>query len=230
MTDPLAGTPWSAAATVEGFIQSPANQTLLRFAEAERRRGGVYALDIGCGAARNLVPLAQSGWRVFGVDLALPMIDAAARRIEAADVGWRARVALAPMNALPVADRSMDLVIAHGIWNLARSDAEFREAVREAARVARPGAALFVFTFSRHTLPDAVLPLAGESLVYTQFSGSPQCFLTDAQLMGELAAAGFMPDQGVPLTEHNLPRAGTMITGKVPVIYEAAFRFDGRIS
>src|SRR5262245_52568637 len=86
MTDPLAGTPWSAAATVEGFVQSPPNETLLRFASEELGRGAVRALDIGCGAARNLVPLAQTGWRMFGVDLALPMIEAAARRIDAAGV------------------------------------------------------------------------------------------------------------------------------------------------
>jgi len=229
MTDPLAGTPWSAAATVEGFVQSPPNETLLRFAAAERRRGAVRALDIGCGAARNLVPLAEHGWQVFGVDLAVPMIEAAARQIATAGMASRACVALAPMSALPVASDSIDLVVAHGIWNLAGSGAEFREGVREAARVARPGAALFVFTFSRHTLPETVLPIAGEAFVYTQFSGHPQCFLTDSQLIGELEAVGFRPDPAVPLTEHNLPRAGTMTVGRVPVIYEAAFRFNGRL-
>jgi ubiquinone/menaquinone biosynthesis C-methylase UbiE len=127
------------------------------------------------------------------------------------------------MDRLPVADRSFDVVIAHGIWNLARSGAEFRAGVREAARVCRPGAALFVFTFSRHTLPEDVPPVAGETFVYTQFSGSPQCFLTQAQLLSELEAAGFTPDPAVPLTEHNRPRPGQLSSGG-PVIYEGAFR------
>jgi ubiquinone/menaquinone biosynthesis C-methylase UbiE len=130
------------------------------------------------------------------------------------------------MEHLPLRSHSVDLVVAHGIWNLARSTAQFRTAVREAARVAKPGAGLFVFTFSRTTLPDRLEPVPGESFVFTEFSGEPQCFLTRDQLIEELAAAGFIPDTAVPLTEHNRPRPGTLRVGGPPVIYEAAFRFS----
>ena len=54
----------------------------------------------------------------------------------------RLDLALSPMEILPVPDRSFDVVVAHGIWNLARSGGEFRAAVQEAARAARPGANL----------------------------------------------------------------------------------------
>jgi SAM-dependent methyltransferase len=225
--DPLAGSTWSAPGTVAGFAQSPPNPTLVRFAGAELRRGGQWALDVGCGAARNTVPLAQLGWNVLAVDLARPMIEAAAARTETEGVSTRVRLALAPMHALPAVTGSMDLIVAHGIWNLARSGDEFRQAVREASRVARPGAALFVFTFSRRTLPRGAQPVAGETFVYTQFSGEPQCFLTEPQLIAELGAAGFIADAAVPLTEHNVPRPGAISTGTVPVIYEIAFRATG---
>jgi ubiquinone/menaquinone biosynthesis C-methylase UbiE len=153
------------------------------------------------------------------------MLDAAAVRVETAELRGSARLALAPMHELPVADRSVDLIVAHGIWNLARSGEEFRRGVREAARVARLQAALFVFTFSRRTLTAAARPVPGETFVFTEFSGQPQCFLTADQLIGEMAAAGFLPDPAVPLTEHNVPRPGAIPTGKVPVIFEAAFRY-----
>ena len=133
-------------------------------------------------------------------------------------------VVLAPMDALPVADSSADLIIAHGIWNLAASSSEMRRGVREAARVARPGAALFVFTFSRNTLPPDAEPVAAESFVFTQFSGRPQCFLTEGQLLDEMSAAGFEPDPAVPLTEYNRPVSGALLGVGAPVIYEAAFR------
>ena len=124
-------------------------------------------------------------------------------------------------------------MIAHGIWNLARSAAELRRAVREAARVAAPGAPLFVFTFSRHTFPAEITPVAGEPFVFTEFSGQPQCFLTAEQLVAELADAGFSPDPAVPLTEYNRPAPGSRpvaaapATPSRPVIYEAAFRLRG---
>ncbi len=223
--DPLAGSPWSSPATVAGFSQSPPNQVLMRFASQELAQLGRVgsAVDIGCGAARNAIPLAAMGWDVVGVDLSLPMLQAAGARTLPDGCPGRLTLCLAPMEQLPVPDHSADLVIAHGIWNLARSASQFRTAVREGARVARPGAALFVFTFSRHTLPDDAQPVPGEPFVFTQFSGQPQCFLTEDQLVDELAAVGFTPDPAVPITEYNRPTPLTVPRGG-PVIYEAAFR------
>jgi SAM-dependent methyltransferase len=226
--DPLAGSPWSAPSTVAGFAQSPPNDVLVGFAKEERRRpGALRALDLGCGAARNAVPLARLGWEVTGTDLSWPMLGAARRRAQREGVGDRVRLVLAPMDRIPAQDRSFDLVVAHGIWNLARSAAELRRALEEAARVARPGAGLFVFTFSRHTLPADTAPVPGEPFVFTEFSGAPQCFLTERQLVGELGAAGFVPEAAVPLTEYNRPRPGSLQKAAGPVIYEAAFRREG---
>lgn len=216
--------PWVRPDTVRGFVQSPPNHTLMRFAAAERARCGALprAVDIGCGAARNAVPLAEAGWHVWGLDDSWPMLEAAAGRLRSTSAGGL-HVLQGRMTHLPFPDRTFDLAIAHGVWNLATSDHAFRTAVHEAARVVRPGGALFVFTFSRHTLPADALPLAGESYVYDRFSGSPQIFLTADQLIAELAVAGFAADAAVPLTEHNR-QARRMLASGGPVIYEGAFR------
>jgi SAM-dependent methyltransferase len=219
--DPLQGSSWSTAGTVEAFARSAPNATLMRYAAPQPP--GARILDIGCGAGRNALPLAGLGLHVTGIDLSWPMLRAAAERHRREPSGHLDLV-LAPMERLPIRDRSMDLVIAHGIWNLARSAVEFRAATREAARVCKPRAMLFVFTFSRTTLPPEAQPVAGEPFVFTEFSGEPQCFLTADQLVDELADVGFEPDPSVLLTEHNRPRAGALRTGASPVIYEGAFR------
>lgn len=226
--DPLAGSPWSAPATVAGFVRSPPNPILMAFAEEELRRyPSGRALDIGCGAGRNAIPLAHLGWRVIGTDLSWPMLGAAATRARDDRSDDRLHLMLAPMERLPLRDRSVDLVIAHGIWNLARSAAQFRQALDEAGRVARPGAGLFVFTFSRHTLPAEARPVAGESFVFNQFSGEPQCFLTEDQLVAEMGRVGFRLDPSVPVREYNRTQPGALATGTAPVIYEAGFRYSG---
>jgi len=225
--DPLAGSSWSDPRTVDGFVHSAPNGSLVNIA-ARALQPAARLLDIGCGAGRNAIPLARLGWRVAGVDLSRAMLRAAAARPEGESPFGRVDLVLAPMEWLPFEARTFEFVVAHGIWNLARSGSQFRRAVREAARVARPGALLFVFTFSRHTLPDDIPPVAGESFVFTQFSGEPQCFLTEEQLVAELADAGFHADASHPLRELNR-RQGSLSTG-APVIYEGLFRRDDAFS
>jgi SAM-dependent methyltransferase len=223
--DPLSGTPWSEPRVVAGFTQTQPNAALLRLVEEERRRSaGLRVLDIGCGAGRNALPMARLGCEVLGLDLSWPMLEAARRLTRTEASPGTAHLALAPMDALPVRTGAFDLVVAHGIWNLAQSSAEFRRAVQEAARAARPGAPLFVFTFSRHTLPPEARPVSGERYVFTDFSGTPQLFLKREELVHEIGAAGFALDPAVPVQEHNRRGPGLLATPAVPVICEAVFR------
>jgi SAM-dependent methyltransferase len=217
-------TTWDAPETVEGFVRSPANHRLLAYAaQLTGRHGRLRVLDIGCGAGRNAVPLARAGFVVTGTDMSWPMLRAAAAR----DAACHLHLALAPMDALPIRTSSQNLIVAHGIWNLARSAAEFRRAVAEAARVAAPRARVFVFTFSRRTLPADEQPVRGETFVFTRFGNAPHVFLTRDQLIDELAAAGFVPDPALPVQELNVPPPGEVRLAGPPVIHEGGFQFTG---
>jgi SAM-dependent methyltransferase len=209
---------------VAGFTSGTPNLVLVEFARrrVDPARQG-RCLDIGCGAARNAMALAELGFRVVGTDLSAPMLEAARHRIRSAATRAPIDLVLAPMTPLPFRSGIFDLIVAHGIWNLARSGTEFRAAIAEAARVARPGAGLFLFTFSRHTLAPDAHPDAGESFVFSSWNGEPQCFLTEHGIITELARAGFAPERPGPLTEYNAPTPGRLATGGPPVIYEGTF-------
>jgi ubiquinone/menaquinone biosynthesis C-methylase UbiE len=220
---------WEEAGTVGSFSTAAANKVLLEFVRTEIARcPRLRILDVGCGAARNATPMAAKGGTVVGTDVSWPMLVAARRRVATEGVAGRVALVRATMDYLPLRDANVDLVVAHGIWNLARSAAEFRRAVAEAARVARPGAGLFLFTFSRTTLAPEDRPVQGEPFVFTQFAGEPQCFLTETQVKEELFRAGWEKDPPRPLTEYNRPEVGRAIAQRGPVIYEGTFRRRGR--
>ena len=123
---------WGDAGVVRGFSTAAANEILLAFVRTElARRPGLRVLDVGCGAARNAAPMAAHGATVVGTDMAWPMLEAAGRRSVSEGVSERVAFIRAPMDRLPLGDASVDLVVAHGIWNLARSGDEFRQAVAE---------------------------------------------------------------------------------------------------
>ncbi len=215
---------WDRPDVVGGFSRAAPNQQLLDYARRHRRPwSSTRVLDIGCGAGRNAVPLANTGFHVTGIDRSRPMLAAAASR----DAGRRMKIVEGRMDELPIGSGTIDLIVAHGVWNLARSDAEFRAAVAEAARVAAPGAALFVFTFSRSTIPAGAAPVQNQRFVFTQFSGAPQVFLTRNQLIDEMVSAGFTVDHDLSLRELNVPPAGVAQISGPPAIFEAAFRFQG---
>ena len=93
---------WSNPETVAGFAESPPNARLLQFA-SDRLRGRTAgrALDIGCGAGRNGVPLARLGWHVVGTDLSWPMLSAAAGRTRVERPPSRLDLILGSMDAIP---------------------------------------------------------------------------------------------------------------------------------
>lgn len=190
-----------------------------------RAGGAPRVLDVGCGAGRNAVPLAESGCTVVGTDLSEPMVEAARAKAAASPARDRLSFLVAAMAPLPLPDGAFDSVVAHGVWNLAHTDAQLRAAVAEAARVARRGASLFLFTFSRATLPPDAVPLPGQDYVYTQFNGDPCCFLTEAEVITELGRVGFVQRPGDRLTEYNRPKDGLRVRG--PVTMEGVFYLDG---
>ncbi|MFP4643638.1 MAG: class I SAM-dependent methyltransferase [Spirochaetales bacterium] len=211
---------WNSTQIVDSFRRKEPARGLMQFA-SQNLTAGSTVVDIGCGAGRHTVPLAMLGYTVTGVDTATAMLDAARDYAERERVSSRCSLLEGSMDNLPVAANAYDLVVSHGVWNLARSEEEFRRAVREAARVARGGAALYLTTFSRNTLPPHARPVSGTRYVFTDFNDEPQCFLTAEELCEELASCGFHRDDDSPPAELNRPawweRGTAAAAGNLPL-------------
>jgi demethylmenaquinone methyltransferase/2-methoxy-6-polyprenyl-1,4-benzoquinol methylase len=103
---------------------------------------GRRALDLACGTGDLALAVSARGATVLGLDLTQAMLRLAARKPGGRRVAW----VLADMSHLPVGSASVDLVtVSYGLRNVARLD----EALREIARVLRPGGRLLSLDFNR---------------------------------------------------------------------------------
>ena len=124
------------------------DQQLPTYEEAFRRvelRPGQSALDIGCGAGTFLRLVAERGARAFGLDASDALVELARRRVPSADVR------VGEMEALPYEDESFNLVTGFNSFFFAN---DFVAALREARRVAKPGAQVVIQVWGPHERND----------------------------------------------------------------------------
>ena len=106
---------------------------------------GQAVLDIGCGVGVFLGMVAERGARPFGLDASEALVMAARRRVPTAEV------LVGEMEALPYPDDTFDLVTGFNAFFFAN---DMVAALREARRVARPGAPVVIQVWGPHERND----------------------------------------------------------------------------
>jgi ubiquinone/menaquinone biosynthesis C-methylase UbiE len=161
------------------------------YEEAIRRVGiapGQRVLDVGCGSGVFLRLAADRGAEVHGLDASEALLEIARRRVPEADLR------LGEMQALPYADDLFDLVAGFNSFFFAD---EMVAALREAVRVAKPGAPVVIQVWGRpdrcdlDVMKHAVMPFLPPSEPKTR-RGSE---LWEPGVLEEIAAAaGLKPE------------------------------------
>ncbi|HEX5621598.1 MAG TPA: class I SAM-dependent methyltransferase [Solirubrobacteraceae bacterium] len=132
---------WSARAeawaTHWARLAEPARAALLAAADVGP---GTRLLDVGCGSGELCAAAAERGAVVAGIDAAEGMLAISRRRVPDGDLRVGA------IETLPWADASFDVVTAVNALQFAD---DFGDALREAARVARPGGVVAVCNWAR---------------------------------------------------------------------------------
>jgi len=95
------------------------------------------ALEVGVGTGRIALPLAAHVGRMYGVDLSAAMME----RLIAKEGGEKIHLAQADVTRLPFRNGAFDAIVAAHIYHLVPN---WRDGLREAARILKPGAPLLV--------------------------------------------------------------------------------------
>jgi SAM-dependent methyltransferase len=148
--DPLIPSPniwnWPEIYERENAAQDPDGVLWAALREAAPWAGG-DVLDVGCGDGFHLPSFAAEAASVTGLEPYPPLVERARRR-----VGDRARVLAGGADAIPLPDRSVDLVHARIAYFFGPG---CRPGLAEAERVLRPGGAIAIIDL------DATVPPYG---------------------------------------------------------------------
>ena len=127
-----------------GDVATPAHERLLRATGVTR---GVRVLDVGCGTGELLALAATTGATVTGIDPAPGMVEHARRHAH--------EVSVAGADDLPWPDDSFDVALSVNALQLTDDPVE---ALREVARVVRPGGLVGLATWAEaaHNDLDAI--------------------------------------------------------------------------
>jgi ubiquinone/menaquinone biosynthesis C-methylase UbiE len=146
---------------VFSIVHQRRREIALAWADAVGLRNGARALEIGCGAGLTAVALAQRGLVVEATDSAPGMLLLARRHADEAGVEDRVHLDMADAHSLPFEDGSFDLAIALGVVPWLHSPGA---ALRELARVVRPGAHVIVNSDNRHRAITMLDPMLSPAL------------------------------------------------------------------
>jgi SAM-dependent methyltransferase len=106
---------------------------------------GQLVLDVGCGVGSFLRLVADRGARAFGLDASEALLEVARSRLADADLR------VGDMEALPFDDDTFDLVTGFSSFFFAN---DIVVALREAGRVAKPGAPVVIQVWGPHEVND----------------------------------------------------------------------------
>jgi predicted ATP-grasp superfamily ATP-dependent carboligase/ubiquinone/menaquinone biosynthesis C-methylase UbiE len=125
----------------------------LKYVEGLGLGTGARALDVGAGAGVAATALAARGFAVTAIDSSERMLDLIRTRSEAE--GLSVETLRADANALPVADASIDLVLALGLLPWVEDPTAV---LKEISRVLRPGGAVVLSSDNKWRLAEIADP------------------------------------------------------------------------
>jgi len=178
------------------------------------RWAGASVLEAGCGIGTDGVRFAAAGAEYTGLDFSPTALSLAQHRFDLE--GLRGRFLSGSVTKLPLRDAMFDLVFSHGVIHHVE---DTKGAVREFARVLKPGGTALIMLYHRHSLNyhvsimvlrralAAVLLVPGTERLVSKITGEPEAVVAGHRELLSQHGFGYLRDRALFLN-HNTDGPG----------------------
>lgn len=150
------------------------SQELVSYIAAHPPAADAVALDVGCGAGREAVFLAQAGFRTIGSDISPKALEIGSQR--AAEAGVEVDFRHSDALALPIDDVSVDFINDRGVFHIVRPEDQPQFAA-ELTRVLKPEGVILLRGASEEETEEHFTPITEaaieRSFPSTRFTRGP---------------------------------------------------------
>ncbi|MEM2936138.1 MAG: class I SAM-dependent methyltransferase [Candidatus Bathyarchaeia archaeon] len=109
----------------------------------EKGMSGAIILDAGCGEGRNSIYLAKQGFKIYGIDIALPAIETGKRWVKSEGLTEMVNLRVGDITKLPYEDNFFDAVIDSYTMEFIPKKEDY---VKEVVRVLKSEGLFFILT------------------------------------------------------------------------------------
>lgn len=184
-------------------------------------------LDAACGTGRTLVPLAEAGHRITGVDSSAAMLNLARLKIDASGLARRAKLVCADLRTLALRRRFGMALVALGSFHHITTLADQRAALGNLAEHLVQGGILILDLM--HPAPEWLA--AGDGTLVHQLTGPfPDAAGTDvlSKFVARTTTFGTQTDHQLLLYDRTLPN-GTVVRHTAQIELRFLFRYEAEL-
>lgn len=163
--EPVKENQWENIFREEGEVFTELQEDMPKVVELLKKEGVRDVLDLGCGAGRHSVYLAEQGFNVSGIDASPSGIEITKRRLDAEKLSADLKIGDI-YERLPYPDNSFQAIVSTQVLHHNRIE-KIRELIKEMKRILGPNGIIFVTVAEMHDseeeeiAPNTFVPLSG---------------------------------------------------------------------
>lgn len=156
---------WANDKIVNYFAAMPADPFIINSLSLIKNRSTKKALDLGCGGGRHTETLFSMGFQTYACDVSDKMVKYTKQRIvkKFFHLNIESAVKYGSILDIPFQTKMFDVIIATGVLHQAKSVSEYKQAIKEVARVSKSECLLYLDIFTNKEWDPTYTKVKGKS-------------------------------------------------------------------